>query len=865
MKLLRNIVSLLLLTAMQLTALAGEGCLFTSEHLTSTTINDITQDKQGYIWIATGYGLNRFDGYRFTTYLYQPDNLHSLSHNNVQTLFVDSDGQLWVGTVKGLNRYNNATDDFEHFDMRPDTDDEPRITNITESPQGSVIVGTSGFGLYEVRKHDTDIRQINQYSANDANDYYWGIFFDQQGRFWKSDNKGVISCFSAGKQPRLLTRHQPETGLTFKFLQTEQGDVLAISKLGGIVFNGSTLAITELHTIQATLNSAIMAPNGNLLLGTTGFGLWRFGLSGQPRELADVSNRNIDFGTASISVVFEDHQHNLWMGCDRRGLLFCPNEQQTFQSWSLANRGFKSSRVIEAMAPASDGGLWAALGDGDLHHFDTKGRITRTIDCPSRLHFVFQDTEGNYWMGAGRTLYSFDERSGRLMSKKTYGGDYLNTMADDGKGTLFLSTFSAGMTVVTPNGTERHYDMYQRDDPRGFLCNNWIFSFLYDSKGLLWVATSSGASCYDPEKDTFKTYGWHNILEGYACLSLAEDGQGHILIGTDRGLFCFDRQKNELRPFPDEKNSLSDKYVGAIVSEKNGDIWCATSMGLWHYSAQDNRMTGYQSGNGLHEREYSMGVCLRLADGRIAFSTSEGPVVFAPISVSSDNHRPGDITLTSMLLGGQPISTQSQSDGRLITTEPIDHSTHFSLSYLDNTFTLEFSNFDFANAHNMALEYRLNDDRWSQTTAGVNAISFNHLRPGTYRLEVRAVENGLYSPVHAYNITIRAPWYCSGVAYLLYALALIMLIGYIAWRYYRNRQQHLAEEKMQFLINATHDIRTPLTLILSPLHKALRESEKLKVSSEKFASTLNDEGTAAANSSLITIHSSLQTIDHNAR
>ena len=858
-KLLQAILTLLLLMVISHNVQAYEGRLFTSEHLTSTIVNHITQDQQGYIWIATANGLNRFDGYHFKTYSYQPDKEHSLSHNNVQTLFVDSEGQLWVGTVKGLNRYNNATDDFEHFDMRPDTDDEPRITNIIESPQGNIIVGTSGFGLYEVEKHLTDIRQINQYSADDENDYYWGIFFDSQGRFWKSDNIGNICCFSADKEPRLLLKHQPTTGLTFMFLQEKNGDVLAISKQGGIIFDGKDLTAKELHTDLATLNNAIIAQDGNLLLGTTGYGLWRFGLSGEPREQVNVSNRHIDFSTARITALYEDSEHNLWVGCDQRGLLFWPNEQQAFQSWSFSNQGIKTARVIRSAAQASDGGLWAAMGDGDLYHFDTKGRINRIIECPTRLNFIYRGSNSQYWVGAGKTLYSLDELSGRLQTKKSYKGDFLNTMTDDGLGTYYLSTFSAGMTVVDSHtGAERHYDMYQREDPRGYLCNNWIFKFLIDSKGLLWVATSSGVSCYDPKKDSFKTFGWHNILEGYACLSLAETAGGDILIGTDRGLFCFYRQKNEAKPFPDEENSLSDKSVGAICVEKNGDLWCATSMGIWHYSAERHQMTGYQSGNGLREREYTMGVCQQLPDGRIVFSTSEGPVVFHPIGLSTINNPLGDIILTSMLVGGQPVNTQSTSDGQPITTLPLDQSNHFTLSYLDNTFALEFSTFDFANAPNVALEYRLNDDRWSQTNAGENTIAINHLRPGTYRLDVCAVENGQQSPVHTYTITIRAPWYRSSMAYLVYAIILLLLLGYIAWRYYKGKQQQLAEEKMQFLINATHDIRTPLTLILSPLHKALRESEKI-------ASAQDGEGTAGANSSLFTIHSSLQTIDHNAR
>lgn len=834
-KLLRTILALLLLMVTPLTVQANEGRLFTSEYLTSTIVNHITQDQQGYIWIATANGLNRFDGYHFTCYSYQPDKERSLSHNNVLTLFVDSEGQLWVGTVKGLNLYNKATDDFLHFDIRPDTDDEPRITNIVESPQGKIIVGTSGFGLYEVEKHKTDIRQINQYSANDENDYYWGIFFDSQGRFWKSDNNGNVSCFSAGKEPKLLLKRQPTTGLTFMFLEEANGDVLAVSKQGGLVFNGKSLECRELHTNLATLNNAIIAQDGNLLLGTTGYGLWCFGLTGVPREPVNVSNRQIDFSTASITALYEDRQHNLWVGCNQRGLLFCPNEQQAFRNWSLANQGIKSARVIRSMALASDGGVWAALGDGDLYHFNTEGRITRTIECPTRLYFIYRDQEENYWVGAGKTLYSLDEQTGRLQSKKTYGGDFLNTMTDDGKGTFYLSTFSAGMTILdSGSGAERHYDMYQREDPRGYLCNNWIFKFLIDSKGLLWIATSSGVSCYDPKKDSFKTYGWHNILEGYACLTLVETAEGNILIGTDRGLFCFNRQKNEVNPFPNEESPLSDKSVGAICIEKNGDLWCATSMGIWHYAAEHQQMTGYQRGNGLREREYTMGISLQLADGRIVFSTSEGPVVFHPIGVNTINDPLGDIILTSMLVGSQPVNTQSMSDGKPITSLPLEQSSHFTLSYLDNTFTLQFSTFDYADARNVALEYRLNDDRWSQTATGENTIAINHLRPGTYRLDVRAVENGQLSPIHTYTITIRAPWYRSSMAYVVYAIVLLLLLGYITWRYYKGKQQQLAEEKMQFLINATHDIRTPLTLILSPLHKLMNKQDNDSETTEQL-------------------------------
>lgn len=869
MKTLRTALFLLTLLLCHHFVNADEGRLYTSGVLTSTLITSITQDNEGYIWVATQNGLNRFDGYNFTSYYHNPNDSCTLSHNNVQVLFIDKEGQLWVGTGKGLNRYVADTDNFVRYDMRPDSDDEPNITNIIESPDGTIIVGTSGFGLYETDRRENTLRQINRYSADDENDYYWGILFDTHGRFWKSDNHGVISCFSAGKEPQLLLRHQPSTGLTFKFMNDKSGNVLAVSRQGGVVFDGKTLAITELHTNLATLNSVLIDDDQTLLLGTTGYGLWRFGLSGSPREEVSINNRSIDFSTANVTAVFKDRHKNLWVGCTQRGLLFSPNEKQSFQNWSLSVRGIKSARVIESLAPASDGGLWAAMGDGALYHFDPAGYITRTVECPPRLHFIYLDRQKQYWVGAGTTLYRFDEATGRLQSVKSYEADFLNTMTDDGQGTVYLSNFSNGMTIRdTRTGAERHYDMYQREAPRGFLCNNWIFAFHRDLRGLVWIATSSGVSCYDPVKDAFNTYGWHNILEGYACLSLAEDAQGHILIGTDRGLFCFDRDKNEVKPFPNEELSLSDKSISAICVEKDGDLWCATSMGIWHYAAKEDKMTGYQSGNGLREREYTSGVRLQLSDGRIAFATSDGPIVFHPVSVSTAHHQPGDIVLTAMFVGSRPVNTNSLSDGRQITTQPVSKSSHFTLSYLDNTITMEFSTFDFADTRNVALEYRLNDDRWSQTMAGNNSIAFNHMRPGTYRLYVRALENGLYSPVHAYTITIRNPWYKSTTALLIYVLVAALLMAYFAWHYYRRRQQQLAEEKMQFLINATHDIRTPLTLILSPLQKALRLNEELRMKSGEFTTALH--GTAdekmmtAASSSLSTIHSSLQTIDHNA-
>jgi signal transduction histidine kinase len=111
---------------------------------------------------------------------------------------------------------------------------------------------------------------------------------------------------------------------------------------------------------------------------------------------------------------------------------------------------------------------------------------------------------------------------------------------------------------------------------------------------------------------------------------------------------------------------------------------------------------------------------------------------------------------------------------------------------------------------------------WSQTAVGSNVISFSHIQPGSYTLEVRAHENGVYTDSQVYYLVIRAPWYRSAWAYLIYIIGGLGFLGYLGYSWRRQTRQQLDEEKMKFLINATHDIRSPLTLIMSPLHKLLR-------------------------------------------
>lgn len=799
MRTTRHIILALLLVLGMARAGAATVRLFTSDRLSSAFVSSVAQSHEGFIWAGTGNGLDRFDGYHFTHYLPHDGDTTSLPHRIVTTLFTDRDGRMWVGTGKGLARYDSADDRFVRIKLRGKGDEEPRVTQMAQLADGRLVIGTSGYGLFLLGKDKTQGTRTKRFANHRNDDFCFFLHVDRQGRLWQGDNLGRITCNTA--DGRMLMDFQSGYGMAVGAIDSRNGDVTVAFNNGIATFSKALKKKRQLPT-AFTIASAL-AGNGSALLFGTNHGVKRLRADGKGFETFDIDNNEIDFTTTNVNAIFADHQRNLWVSCTGRGLLMMSRYKRGFTSWTFADEGIKTGSTITTVAKASDGGVWVALRGARLYHFTPTGRIDRQLDAPEGLTVVFRDGYGAIWLCAGPSLYRFDESSGRTVKVATFDCDYIQAMEQTpppippllGKGQsdrqqrLFIATFGRGIMMLSPalkgkgKGWSRHFSMHDPASPRGHLCNDWVFDMLADGHGLLWIATASGVSCYNPAKDTFRTFGWDSLLDGYGCMSLAEDRSGNIVIGTVQGLFVYDRRRNRVSAFPGA-GVLRDKTVSSIVAEANGDLYLSTNAGLYHYRHSDGQFIGHVSDNGLREHEFTENSGTRLADGRLLFSSNSSLVVFAPASVSGHRHQPLAPVLTSVFAGGKTVSTR-----RL----------HFS--YQDNTFTLTFSNFDFSEAANIVLEYRLGDDRWSSVARGENDVTFSHLQPGTYRLHVRAEEGGLYSAVSTYTFTVGAPWYRTTVAYIVYLCLLLAVIAYVVYRYNDRWQQRLAMERLQRTID----------------------------------------------------------------
>ena len=816
MKHIRHCLTALFAIALSLMVWADSGELFTSGKLSSSLINCIVQDKYGYIWVGTEYGLNKFDGYRFTNYLHNEEDTTSITDNIISDLLVDKKGNLWIGCAKGLMRYNYETNNFSRLQF-PDGR-KPRIYSMVESHCGDILLGTAGYGLYSVKNNGIEktannrftIKWERAYTERDSDVFFTHIYEDKHHYLWQSSHLSTFTRFIE-KQGKVQRKDfKSPYGAPVKFIQHRPQVMLIVCMYGIIYYDYQTGRIADagydLGTFKnhVTINNATFDHDGNLYISTSEHGALIIKKGSNKVEQLENSNSNFNLSTAFVNDIIEDKDNNLWIGCYKKGLYLLNQRQQAFSSWSFSAQSYIIGSSVSSIAPGENGETWCTVQNSGVFCFDASGKIIAHPTSPAGTCIIYKDRRGAYWISNGSALYSYNPHTGAYQEKLTFTSAGIYCMTDDNQGNLYISVYSKGLYIYNVESEKvTVLNMRQRGN-KGFLCNDWVRSMAFDHTGHLWIGTSNGVSCLNTKTLSFKDFGWNIILKDRQANGICEGKNGNMIIGTEEGLYLFDRKNNKTLALP-HAEVLKGKQVCSIIKDHQGDLWISTTMGIWQYDQKNRQFIGHINGNGLTTREYVLGSSMHTASDLIAFGTSDGITTFYPERVRAKKMELGDVHLTNFIIDGKPINC--------LTDE-------FTIPYEENSFTLEFSLLNYRNTDNISFQYRINEGKWNSTNEGSNAVSFNKLKPGSYTLEVRAMSNGNFSKKSTIiHIKVCDPWYASTWAFLLYFLTAAGIILYIIYRYERHRKEDLEETKMQFLINATHDIRSPLTLIMGPLNK----------------------------------------------
>ena len=810
---MKHFLLLGLLCLMQMLATfsyANSGRLYTSNDMSSCLIRCIIQDKYGFIWVGTNYGLNRFDGYNFSTYLYNPADTTTIQDNGIVKLYPYSKEFLFVATNRGLYKYSYLTNSFQHIVLEKHGE-KIRISSLIEDRKHNLLIGTAGYGAYRLDMTTGKVTRLSRKSANSVDDFFGMLFFDDEGYLWQANHTKVLRKYKYdGKSIKLVSVYEPKDLFGIRKLYATDKKGFFVAHTGGIMrydyashrFSRYDFDFSA-HQGAGYISAATLDKYGNLWLGTSGDGTFKIPHGSRKAYRVELNNQSFVFDNAHISDLLIDRDGNQWYGCYMKGLFLSNNDKNVFHSVTLDDLG-AGMETISSVVGVADGVMLFVVKNHGLYLLDEKTGNTRKLQCPAGLIKVYSDFRKKVYVYASEGIYEYDWKHQTYQLLLPTNGLSLDGMLVDAAGNMYLTSQGNGLYVW--NRKSGKMTQYLMDDrrPHKTICNNWISDIRLDFRGRLWCATTNGVSCMDTKTGYFDVILSRPLLEGKTCYSTLELSDSKIAIATEMGLYLYDAKKQQTTPWP-HSESISGLRIYSLEKDAKGNLWMSTAQGIWCYDSKAKSFFSFEKGNGLLTKEYQAGVVGSTSDGVICYGNSEGLTYFRPSQVKDYNEKMSAIYLSGVLLDGKmaPFIGDDLS-------VPSDF----------KSIVLSFSLLDYQSVGNIVFQYRINGGKWISNAAGVNSFNFTGLSYGHYRIEVRTYCNGKYSMHNkVINLDVLAPWYLTIWAKLI---LLIMILGFTAAViivFLRKKKRDLEEAKMQFLINATHDIRSPLTLIMEPLKK----------------------------------------------
>lgn len=793
-----------------------------SDGLPNYSVISLAQDSTGFMWIGTTAGLCRYDGRRFKVYRHDANDTSTVSSEHINSLYTTSDGTLWAGTSAGLDRYNRETDTFERVGSKRN------LTNgyhIYEDSKGILWVGTQE-GLFTVSKD----RKITFFGNRISGNIVKGIFEDSRGRMWIGTDQGLNCLEPSGREYR-VSHFKPfsekRDNLVTSIIEDERHIIwIGTQNRGLCSFDPATKTFTNYNASAGLVNDHIrcITPDGagNFWIGTQeGISILN-PLRRAFEKVVRIPGDETSLSQNSVFAILKDNVGSMWVGTYFGGVNISYAYHTVFSVITEDNRKNSiSNNVVSSIIDDGKGNLWIGTEGGGVNYFN---RATRTFsyykDVPQKtfslrsnlIKMIYRDTDGNIWVGThGGGL------SVLLPDGKSFAGYLLNppgekiinevtSVTDDDSGNFWVATNSA-LRVFRRNGRELTNGR-EVNIPAGTAPYKYLFK---DSRNTIWA---------------FGTTGVGRIVNGrvreadttLVVNCFAENSRGELWGGTwNNGVVKMKGQEfvKFTNPFFKSVN-----IVGILCGEKD-DLWLSTSNGLVHFFPETGIYRVYSRNDGIAGNEFNYNSYFRSADGSFYFGGYNGITYFRPEQIRNNPHK-APLVFTRLKL-------HSGEEGRELPEKNITRREEVSMTYKQNTFTVDFALLNYIKSEKNRYQYRLEDyDRtWKETSEG--SVTYTNLPAGSYLFLVKGANNdGVWSDVKTLEITIKPPFWLTWWAYCFYILLAGGVVFLIARFFFLQellkKEDELHQAKLNFFTNASHEIRTHLTLIMVPVERLLGES-----------------------------------------
>ncbi|TKG90761.1 hybrid sensor histidine kinase/response regulator [Puteibacter caeruleilacunae] len=811
----------------------------TYEHgLSSNVTNCILKDSQGFIWIGTDAGLNRFDGFDVKIYKHKSEDINTISNSVIRTLFEDSKGNIWIGTDRGLNIYNPNTQTFRHFLSeadKPGSISNNTISSITEDKNGDIWIGTF-FGLNKLTEWKNGIPIFKRYYTlkNKTNSFnnnrIFCLYTDSKDNLWIGTEGGGLYLLAANNKrseaihfDHIYSRRNDGSELSestvFCINELSESNLYIGTDHGFTILKKNNNKYNTKHYIannetnwftENRVYSIVKDIKGKIWIGTFGGGLLQFNeVENSFRKYTNNIYDNKSISRNHVYALYPDRNGFLWIVTRETGIDYINPDIQNFTNinYHPDNKNSISSNIVKSISEDSDGNFWFGTYGGGLNKYNPRkykyeSYKLNPLETESISSNIIETTcidhLGRIWLGTPTGLNMFDPKKNTFKTYK-HNSSKPNSIVDASIWYILPAKDKSGLWIATYNGLDK-FDwasntfLHFKNNAKlkTSLSYNNIRALLEDSKGNLWIGTWGGGlnklnlnktDQLDSAKFIHyrRNYSTTNGISSDLVNTLFEDSNGNLWIGTQEGLSKYNPTTDTFTNY-DVSSGLADNIVKGILEDKYGELWISTQKGLSQLNPNTNKFHNFYYEDGIQGNIFNLSSCLVNSRGELMFGGNSGISIFNPDDVKLTSNPP-KVYIEDLKVNNTRINPGDILKDRVLYSLNLNRTDKIKLDYNENVIGLKFSAIEFSHPEKILFSYMLEgvDKTWQTTTYQNRAITYANLEKGNYKFKVRVsnIYGDWSSATKTISFQIFPPWYKTVLAYLGYSLFIIGLVLFV--------------------------------------------------------------------------------------
>ncbi|MFA9392135.1 MAG: two-component regulator propeller domain-containing protein [Prolixibacteraceae bacterium] len=839
------------------------------------------QDSRGFLWIGTRDGLNIYDGYKFTTL--KKNTLSPYFSNYVTSLFEDEDGNIWIGSLSnGIVIYDFEHKQFSKLACDPsfaNQFDEVTAWQIISDQQGFIWIATTE-GLFKYSTQENKI--VDSYFTNqrqgNSSKFIRCMAYDKNHNLWIGCDDDGLKKYDATNDTFIEFRNdlQDKNGISSNKIRTlyfEDDSLLwigttdhGINILNIKNFHNKRISLTDInnHPIDGVATTAFLKDSkNNFWICTQNEGLKRYDKNSG--TLSSFYHHDYDLKSLpsnSINCILEDSFGIIWISTQFSGISnFYPSnfgfelhQHVPFNDMSPSNNNTRT------FCEDQDKNIWVGTDGGGIDIYDFNLKKIKNINrnnAPFKFESnvalsIVTDQDYNIWIGtwgdglikynpSNKTYLQFKNLSN---NQKSLSSDFILDLACDNENNLWVSCYKEGLNLL-PNNSKEFVHFNAQKSNSSTTDTYHINNIIKDSKDNLWMATL-GNGVFTKKGNLFYSYladaNNPNTLSNNIVNTVFEDSKKRIWVGTSSKLNLYNDEADNFTHFGIE-DGFNNETIYNIQEDENGILWLSTNNGIIKFNPENTEVENFDFRYQILEGQFNVNAGIRLSDNRILFGGLNGFNAFKPEKITQIKSTP-IIQLTNFLLFNEPQIPNAK--GSPLNSD-LNITQKLKLSYKQRVFTIEYVGINYHNPAGTEYAYILEnfDEDWNYVGSKQSA-TYTNLRPGKYLFKLKAKngDNEWSIANQTLAIQISPPFWRTPIAFIIYFIfifqSLVLLRGltikreqeksaYEFEKYKVKKSEELDLLRMRFFTNISHDLKTPLTLIIAPIEQLLKtEAEETK-------------------------------------